>query len=127
MTNHKWQIGPVKLASGEEAFIDAINEGQEDCRYTGRIRNPSSAGRYWVAAAWHLNGRYAGDMFLESNDLLNLAPPPKKTVRVKVWMVVYANGSTYVFTLESAAIAEAKQHGFALIPIDREVEEGEGL
>jgi len=26
---NKWQIGPVKLASGEEARIDAINEGQE--------------------------------------------------------------------------------------------------
>jgi hypothetical protein len=38
MTNHKWQIRKVKLANGDDAFIDAINEGQEDYRYTGRIR-----------------------------------------------------------------------------------------
>ena len=28
---------------------------------------------------------------------------------------------------ESEAIANAKKHGFALVPIDREVTEGEGL
>jgi hypothetical protein len=66
-------------------------------------------------------------MYAQIDSDYNLAPPPKKTVRVQRWMVVYANGSTCVFTLESEAIAEAKQHGFALIPIDREVTEGEGL
>jgi len=120
----KWQKGPVKLANGEEAFVDAINEGQEECHYTGRIKSRHG---YWVAAAWHLNGRYAGDMFLEVNDALNLAPPPKRTVRVQRWMVVYANGSMCVMALQSEAIAEAKAHGFALIKIDREVTEGEGL
>jgi hypothetical protein len=123
----KWQIGPVKLANGEEAFIDAINEGQEECRYTGRIRNPSNVGPYWVAAAWHLNGRYAGDLFLGVNNTRNLAPPPKKTVRVYRGMVVYANGSTCVFNLQAEAIAEARMYGFALIEIDREVTEGDGL
>jgi hypothetical protein len=122
---NKWQKGPVKLANGEEAFIDAINEGQEANRYTGRVR--SAENNQWVAAAWHLNGRYAGDMFLESNDLLNLAPPPKKTVRVYRGVVVYASGSTCVFTLQSEAIAEARMYGFALIEIDREVTEGDGL
>jgi hypothetical protein len=57
----------------------------------------------------------------------NLAPPPKKKVRVQRSMVVYANGGTCVFMLQSEAIAEARIHGFALIEIDREVEEGEGL
>ena len=122
---NKWQIGPVKLANGEEAFVDAINEGQEAHRYTGRVRSVEN--NQWIAAAWHLNGRYAGDMFLESNDLLNLAPPPKKTVRVYRGVVVYASGSTCVFTLQSEAIAEARMYGFALIEIDREVTEGEGL
>jgi hypothetical protein len=42
-------------------------------------------------------------------------------------MVVYQSGSTCVFTLQSEAIAEARMYGFALIPIDREVEEEEGL
>jgi hypothetical protein len=124
---NKWQIGPVTLANGEEAFIDAINEGQEECRYTGRIRNPSNVGPYWVAAAWHLNGRYAGDLFLGVNNTRNLAPPPKKTVRVQRWMVVYENGGTCVFMLQSEAIAEARMYGFALIEIDREITEGDGL
>ena len=121
---NKWEKGPVKLANGEEAFIDAINEGQEECHYTGRI---SSRHGYWVAAAWHLNGRYAGDMFLESNDLLNLAPPPKKTVRVKAWLLVWPNGVITAFYNENDAIINAKNHGFALIEINREVTEGEGL
>jgi hypothetical protein len=127
MNQDKWQIGPVKLANGEEAFIDAINEGQEECRYTGRIRNPLNAGRYWVAAAWHLNGRYAGDMFLESNDLLNLAPPPKKTVRVKVWLNVYEDGWHALHYSTETALAGGEHARFALIEIDREVTEGEGL
>ena len=125
MSGAKWQIGPVKLASGEEAWIDAINEGQDANRYTGRVR--SVANNQWVAAAWHLNGRYAGDMFLESNDLLNLAPPPKKTVRVQAWLVVYENGCLCKFYDKADAIVEAKALGFALIEIDREVEKGEGL
>jgi hypothetical protein len=124
MTNHKWEKGPVKLANGEDAFIDAINEGQEECHYTGRIK---SLHGYWVAAAWHLNGRYAGDMFLEENDALNLAPPPKKTVRVKVWLMVWPNGGITVYYREDEAVFSARKNGFALIPIDREFEEGEGL
>jgi hypothetical protein len=121
----KWQIGPVKLANGEEAFIDAINEGQDANRYTGRVR--SAENNQWVAAAWHLNGRYAGDMFLESNDLLNLAPPPKKTVRVKVWVNVYADGLHALHYSTETARAGGEHARFALIEIDREVEEGEGL
>jgi hypothetical protein len=126
MSGVKWQIGPVKLVNGEEAWIDAINEGQEECHYTGRIRNPSSAGRYWVAAAWHLNGRYAGDIFLKSNNLLNLAPPPKKTLLVRKCLVIHQNGMTSLYFDRQKAIAVEKDI-FALIEIDREVTEGEGL
>jgi hypothetical protein len=118
---NKWQIGPVKLASGEEAFIDAINEGQEAYRYTGRVKGVD---RTWITAGWHASGRL---MYAETDHPCNLAPPPKKTVRVYRGMVVYANGSTCVFTLQSEAIAEARMYGFALIEIDREVTEGEGL
>ena len=118
----KWEKGPVKLANGEEAFVDAINEGQEDYRYVGRVRSVEN--NQWIAAGWHANGRY---MYAHTDHGLNLAPPPKKTVRVRGWLVVYANGSTFVFTVESAAIAEARMYGFALIEIDREVTEGEGL
>ncbi len=115
----KWQIGPVKLANGEEAFVDAINEGQEDHRYTGRI---DSRG-IWIAASWHASGRY---MYAETDHECNLAPPPKKTVRVKAWLMVWPNGVVTVFYKEGEAITNAKNHGFALIEIDREVTEGGG-
>jgi hypothetical protein len=118
----KWQIGPVKLASGEEAFIDAINEGQEAWRYTGRIKSHA----HWVSTGWDDTGRR---MYSELNPLQNLAPPPKKTVRVRGWLVVYANGKTcnFGYSDRERAITEANLRGFALIEIDREVEEGEGL
>jgi hypothetical protein len=118
---NKWQIGPVKLASGEEAFIDAINEGQEDYRYTGRIQGSSGG---WIAAGWHANGRY---MYANTDHGLNLAPPPKKTVRVQAWLMVWPSGGITVYYKENEAISSAKKHGFALIPIDREVTEGDGL
>jgi len=121
MTNHKWQIGPVKLADGEEAFIDAINEGQEAYRYTGRV---SFRGGKWIALGWHANGRY---MYAEADHGWNLAFPPKKTVLVRRWMVVYPSGSTQTFLCKAEAIAAVNKFGFALIPIDREVTEGEGL
>jgi hypothetical protein len=42
-------------------------------------------------------------------------------------MVVYPSGSTQTFTDQSAAISEANKFSFALVEIDREVTEGEGL
>jgi hypothetical protein len=121
MSEVKWEKGPVKLANGEEAFIDAINEEQDDWRYTGRARNHSGD---WIACGWHANGRF---MFAGKDHECNLAPPPKKTVRVKVWLMVWADGGVSVFFHEDEAISSAKKHGFAVIPIDREVTEGEGL
>jgi hypothetical protein len=120
MSNHKWQIGPVKLANGEDAFIDAINEGQEHYRYTGRIK---SCGQ-WVVAGWDDAGRM---MYASTDDPHNLAPPPKKKVRVQRWLMVWPNGGITVYFLKDEAIDNTKKHGFALIEINREVEEGEGL
>ena len=123
MSEVKWQIGPVKLANGEEAFIDAINEGQEDWRYTGRARNHAG---HWVACGWHADGRYT---HARKDHPCNLAPPPKKTVRVRGWLVVFANGKTLCFGYsdKDTAVTEANVRGFALVEIDREVTEGEGL
>jgi hypothetical protein len=118
---NKWEKGPVKLANGEDAFIDAINEGQEDWRYTGRVRNHA---RHWSACGWHANGRY---MYANTDHGLNLAPPPKKTVRVKVWVNVYADGLHALHYSTETARAGGEHARFALIEIDREVEEGEGL
>jgi hypothetical protein len=116
----KWQIGPVKLTNGEEAYIDAINEGQEAHRYTGRIKSHGQ----WISTGWDDTGRR---MYSELNHPYNLDPPPKKTVRVQAWLMVWSNGGVTVFHDENQAIVDTKKHGFALIEIDREVEEGEGL
>jgi hypothetical protein len=68
-------------------------------------------------------------MFATTDHPRNLAPPPKKKVRIKTLLVVYGNGKTcnYGHSDMERAITEAKLRGFALIEIDREVEEGEGL
>jgi len=120
MSGTKWQFGPVKLANGEDAFIDAINEGQKDWRYTGRVR--SRDGKL-IASGWHANGRY---MYAASHHGWNLAPPPKKTLRVKRWLVIHQNGMTSLYFDRQKAIVVEKDI-FALIEIDREVTEGEGL
>ena len=121
MTNPKWEIGPVKLVGGNEAIIDAINEDQEDWRYSGRVRSQRGI---MVSTGWHANGRY---MYADTDHPHNLAPPPKKTVRVQRWIVVYFDGSTAVFFKKENAVNEAKKNGFALLEIDREVTEGDGL
>ena len=116
----KWQIGPVKLANGFDAVINRFCEKRKRYigEHTGRI-----GGVY--AAEWNTAGEHTISGI--GDPLLNLAPPPKKTVRVQRWLVVYANGGTCVFNLQAEAIAEARMYGFALIPIDREVTEGDGL
>jgi hypothetical protein len=118
---NKWQIGPVKLANGEDAFIDAINEGQEDWRYTGRIRN--SAGD-WISAGWHANGRY---MHAGKDHECNLAPPSKKTVRVRRWLNIDADGTFSSYKLRGEADTHCLSDRIACIEIDLEVTEGEGL
>jgi hypothetical protein len=123
--SNKWQIGPVKLANGEGAWIDAINDGQDANRYTGRVRSVES--NQWTAAAWHLNGRYAGDMFLEENDAMNLAPPPKKKVRVTAAFNVYPDGTFSHHYNREQADRGAGDTRIACQEIDIEVEEGEGL
>ena len=124
MTNPKWEIGPVELIGGREAFIDAINEDQEDFRYSGRVRGQRGI---MVSTGWHANGRY---MYAESGHGHNLAPPPKKTVRVDaMWMVVYREGYVDVLSTEKAAKDDAhKKRAFAIRKIEPfEVTEGDGL
>jgi hypothetical protein len=116
---NKWEIGPVKLANGEEALIDAINEGQEAYRYTGRIKSHGQ----WESTGWDDTGRR---MYSELNHPYNLAPPPKKTVRVQRCLAVHHNGMTSTYADRQNATAVEKDI-FALIEIDIEVTEGEGL
>jgi hypothetical protein len=121
VTNPKWEVGPVKLVGGHEAIIDAINEDQEDWRYSGRVRSQRGI---MVSTGWHANGRY---MYAETGHGYNLAPPPKKTMRFQRWMVVYYDGSSLPFVNKEDAKEEAEKSGFALLEIDREVTEREGL
>jgi hypothetical protein len=120
MSNHKWQVGPVKLVNGCEATIHRFCEKRQ--RYIGE--QTGILGRVY-AAEWNIAGEHT--ILGNGSPLLNLAPPPKKKVRVKCWLVVYANGNTCRYIVEEDALVEAKRLGFALIEIDREVEEGEGL
>ena len=117
----KWEKGPVKLANGEEAFVDAINEGQEDYRYTGRIRNSEGE---WIAAGWRANGR---SMYAHTDHGLNLAPPPKKTIRVQAWLNVDANSGWRFWHSKAHAEGWAHANRIACVPIDITVTEGEGL
>ena len=121
MTNPKWEVGPVKLVGGNEAIIDAINEDQEDFRYSGRVKRVDGD---WISSGWHANGRY---MYAETDHGFNLAPPPKKTVRVRRWLNVDADGTVSLYELRSEADTHCFQDRIACIEIDREVEEGEGL
>ena len=119
MSEVKWQIGPVKLANGEEAFVDAINEGQSHYRYTGRTRGNS--GR-WVAWGWDASGRY---MYAETDHPCDLAPPPKKTVRLQGWLNIYDDNSANFFDRREDADKEDGRS--ACIPFCITVTEGEGL
>jgi hypothetical protein len=121
---NKWEKGPVKLANGYDAFIDAINDKQENYRYTGRVRNHA---KEWIAAGWHADGRY---MFAGQDNECNLAAPPKKTVRVKeMWLMIFPRGHAYGFHDEQSAKNEARaKRAFAVKKIESfEVTEGDGL
>jgi len=118
---NKWEKGPVKLTNGEDAFIDAINEGQEDYRYVGRIRGSSGG---WIAAGWHANGRY---MYAHTDHSCNLAPPPKKTVRVKLFVNANKDGTFQVQRSRQLADEASLCIRIACKEIDIEVTEGDGL
>jgi hypothetical protein len=120
LSENKWQVGPVKLADGDDAFIDAINEGQEAFRYTGRVKLNDQ----WVATGWDESGRR---MFAINNSPNNLAPPPKKKVRVRVFVNCYASGSFFSYVDRETADRVAGSTRIACKEIDIEVEEGEGL
>ena len=117
MNNSKWQIGPVKLVGGYEAHLDFFCESRQI--WIGRFRNNSGQ---WHGADWDPTGRHEN-----LTQGMGLAPPPKKTVRVQAWLMVCRDGAISVFFHKNEAIENAKKNGFALIEIDHEIEEGEGL
>jgi hypothetical protein len=66
-------------------------------------------------------------MYAHTDHSCNLAPPPKKTMRVKARILVYEDGSTISTSSDESDLGEAKKHAFAMVEFDREVTEGEGL
>ena len=117
MTNPKWEIGPVKLANGCDAQIFLFDEIRKV--YLGAHR---LLGGGLYALEWMEDGRP-----IDAVAAYTLAPPPKKKVRVQRWAVIYSDGSACFAFNKDETIKEAKTNGFALLEIDREVEEGEGL
>lgn len=116
----KWQIGSVKLVNETEAIIDAINENQEDFRYVGRQR----LGSTWMPAGWHACGRM---MYATKGTGLDLAPPPKKTVRLQRWINVNFDGSSNTWDTKKFAEKNRKDDFMACLIIDEIVTEGQGL
>ncbi len=120
MSENKWQVGPVKLANGEDAFIDAINEGQEQYQYTGRMMGQDG----FVPVGWHADGRLP---WPTTDHPKNLAPPPKKKVRVQRWLNIDADGTVSFYDSRAEADGYRFSDRIACKEIDIEVEEGEGL
>lgn len=118
MSNQKWEVGPVKLVNGMDATILLFDEIRKV--YLGAYRLPGG-GLY--AFEWREDGRP-----MDNSKDFNLVPPPKKTLRVRLWLNVYDKGSlVYQYGTRELADIEATSNRFACIEIDREVEEGEGL
>jgi|688.fasta_scaffold1112139_2 hypothetical protein len=119
MSNPKWQMGPVKLVDGSEGHIDFVQPKSKHYRYIGRAKESDGEWRAWQ---WSDCGRVP---YTTTGYAKNLAPPPKKTMRVKGWLNVYANGNASFW--KNKDNADSQTHRFSCIEIDREVEEGEGL
>jgi len=116
---NKWQIGPVKLANGFDAVIHRFCEKRQ--QYIGEHTG-------WLGGVYAAEWNTAGEHTISGigDPLLNLAPPPKKTVRVQRCLAIHHNGMTSTYANRQNATAVEKDI-FALIPIDLEVEEGDGL
>ena len=121
MSNPKWQIGPVKLANGTEGHIDFVNDCCKSIAYTGRFKTYNGD---WWAIHWDESGMVPNGCEGYGH---NLTPPPKKTVRVRCWLNVYADDEHALHASEESALAGGEHARFACIKIDRTVTEGDGL
>ncbi len=123
MSNPKWETGPVKLANGWDATIYRYCENRK--RYIGEVKDNDG---WFCAAEWMDDGSW---YYKNSpNNLLNLFPPKKKTVRLKRWLNIYLEEGRVScgFTQQKREDCDtAEKTRFACIEIDREVTEGEGL
>ena len=121
MSEHKWEVGTVKLVNGSDAKIFQINDRNNCMKYVGVRR----VGLDWHPFAWDLCGTPSDSAFNEKT--LSLAPPQKKKIRVHFFANVYADGDFSTYGARKFADESRRKDRFACIEIDREVEEGEGL
>ena len=121
MTNPKWEIGPVELANGTEGHIDFVNNCSKSIAYTGRFKTYNGD---WWSIHWDQSGMVPNSCEGYGH---NLAPPPKKTVRVKRWINVDACGLVGLYENREDADTVSSVNRIACIEIDRIVTEGEGL
>jgi hypothetical protein len=56
----------------------------------------------------------------------NLAPPPKKTRQVQAWINIHSDGDIFMYLSKQQSEIYSGDM-FAVLAIDREVTEGEGL
>ena len=118
---NKWQIGPVKLANGFDAVIHRFCEKRQ--KYIGELQDGSGG---WFAREWDANGWYSF-RGKTAEDPYNLAPPPKKTMRVKLFVNANKDGTFQVQRSRQLADEASLCIRIACKEIDIEVTEGEGL
>ena len=120
MTDMKWEIGPVTLVNGCDATIHRFCEKRQ--RYIGEWSTKTGG---FYAAEWHVGGSHT--ISGVGDPLLDLAPPPKKTVRVQRYVNVFEDGCMVSWPTREDADGCKEGSRFACIEIDRIVTEGEGL
>ena len=114
----KWQIGPVKLANGWDATIYRYCENRK--RYIGEARDKD----WFYAAEWMADGSW--NVEGSPCNALNLAPPPKKTVRLQRWINVNFDGTAIIFSTKEGAERNRSDDFMACLVIDEVVTEGMG-
>ena len=121
MSKPVWQVGPVELADNSGGVIHRFCEIRKV--YIGETYDHRGAAH---ACEWTQNGlHWQGNR--EGRSGKNLAPPPKKTVRVQVCLLVYEDGSVVACGTKDEADTCEQEGRFAWVEIDREVTRGEGL
>ena len=121
MSNPKWQMGPVKLMDGSDAWIFFVQPESRHKRYIGKAKDSDGE---WRALHWCDSGRVP---YTTTGHAKNLAPPPKKTMRAQFCVNVYTDGYFEIWSTKELADSRCHKTRFSCIEIDRVVEEGEGL
>lgn len=117
----QWKTGAARTLDGSEAHIDFIQSDSEDHRYIGRVLFKDGE---WVSMDWNSAGVRYGCI---DKYQLNLAPTPKKTVRVRRWINVDFDGESQVWSTEGGAENNRTDDFMALLVLDEVVTEGDGL